>query len=137
MSNTTEQSAIEVNRGDAKVFASVFKRGEKWTSARFVAHTSGLSFAESMNALRELTEEDVLERRFKFPDGVFRVRPRAMNSRRAELEYEARGLRLIDGPRMKPLFGPTRRLHRVESGGVRQSQRRSEIPEDREAAHDN
>lgn len=108
MNNTAEQDEFDARRSEVRAYAVINKRGSKWTSPDTVARTSGLSLGSATSALWNMKREGIAEQKWRGMPGVFRLVRKGMNSYRAELEYEARRLRLIAGPRMKPLFGPTR-----------------------------
>jgi hypothetical protein len=104
MDNTTELDEFDAQGNEVRVFASIYKRRDKWTTPETVALRSGLSLAASTSALWDLKRQEVVEWKWQGRRGVFQLPKRGGNSNRASLEYEARRLRLIDGPRMKPLF---------------------------------
>jgi hypothetical protein len=105
VNNTNDQDEFDARRDKVRVYAVIIKRRSKWASPETVARLSGLSLSASTSALWSLRREGVAEWKWKGTPGMFRVLRQGTSSRRAELDYEARRLRLIAGPWMKPLFG--------------------------------
>ena len=102
---------IELKQFDGKeyevsVFAAIVRRGNKWTSPGMVARMLELSMDASRAALWSLRRQEIAEMRYG-TSNAFRL-AKTMNTRRAELEHEARRLGLIAGPWIKPLFPATK-----------------------------
>ena len=104
MDNTTELDEFDRNRNEARVYAALHTRKGQWTTAETVAIRSGLPLADATSALWRMKNQEVLEWKWRGQAGVFCLPCKSAGSHRAELEFEARTLRLIAGPRMKPLF---------------------------------
>lgn len=107
MKKFTELKQFDTTENEVRVYAAIVKRGTKWTSPEAVARTSGLSMAASTSALWDLKRQGIAEWKWQGKPGAFRLLRRGTNDRRAELDREARRLRLIEGPRMKPIFHRT------------------------------
>lgn len=119
MKNTTELKQFDITKNEVRAYAAISKRGSKWTSPESVARLSGLSLGSAASALWNMKRDGIAEWKWKGHPGVFRLLRRGANARRAELDCEARELRLIAGPRMKPLFSgspsPSMR-NKIENG---------------------
>ena len=107
MKKWTELKQFDAKENEVSVYAAIVRRGNKWTSPGMVARMLGLSMAASTSALWSLRRQEIAELRCHGDPNAFRLTKR-MNTRRAELEYEARWLGLIAGPWMKPLFSVTK-----------------------------
>jgi hypothetical protein len=106
MDNTIELDEFERSRNDARAYAVLHTRKGKWTEA--VAVRSGLSLVDATSALSRMKDQKVLDWKWRNFEGVFRLPSKSAGSRRAELDHEARRMRLIEGPRMKPIFGSSK-----------------------------
>ena len=104
MKKWTELKEINTEENEARIYAALVKREEQWISPEAAARMSGLSLVPTTNALWKLRRQGIVRWKRQGKPGVFRVLRRGANARRAELDCEARRLRLIDGPWMKPLF---------------------------------
>lgn len=107
MDNTTELDEFDAQRNEVRVYAALHTRKGQWSTPETVAIRSGLSLADATSALWRMKNQEVLEWKWRGRAGVFCLPRRGTDSCRAELEFEARRLRLIAGPRMKPLFAFT------------------------------
>jgi hypothetical protein len=108
MDNTSVLDEFERSRNEVRSYAVLHARKGKWTKAEAVANRSGLSLVGATSALRRMKEQRVLVWEWREPEGVFRLPSKSAGSRRAELDHEARRMRLIEGPRMKPIFGSSK-----------------------------
>ena len=99
-----ELEEFDRNRAEVRVYAVLHTRSGQWTTLETVAIRSGLSIADATSALWRMKNQEVLEWKWRGRPGVFRLPRKGQGPYRAELEYEARKLGLIEGPRMKPLF---------------------------------
>lgn len=104
MDNTIEMDEFDKNRNEVRVYAELHKRRGQWTTPEAVAFRSGLSLADAASALWEMKSQEVVKWKWRGQAGVFCLPSKSAGSHRAELDCEARRLRLIDGPKMKPLF---------------------------------
>lgn len=102
MKKWTELKQFDGKEYEVSVFAAIVRRGNKWTSPGMVARMLEISADASRSALWGLRRQAIAETRYG-DRNAFRLTNR-MNTRRAELEHEARRLGLIAGPWMKPLF---------------------------------
>ena len=87
-----------------RVYAALHARKGQWTTPQTVAIRSGLSLADAASALWRMKNQEALEWKWRGQAGVFCLLRRGIDSCRAELDCEARRLRLIDGLWMKPLL---------------------------------
>lgn len=108
MKKFSELKEISAKENETRVYAAIVKRGTKWTSPEAVARMSGLSMDASTSALWNLKREGIAQWKWEGKPGTFRLTRRGANARRAELDCEARRLRLMAGPWMKPLFSMTK-----------------------------
>ena len=104
MDNTIEMGEFDSNTNEVRAYAVLHTRKGQWTTFETVAFTSGLSLTDATSALWKMTDQGVLRSKRRGEADVFCLPSKHPGSRRAELDHEARRLRLIDGPRMKPLF---------------------------------
>lgn len=104
MKKFSELKEVSTKENETRAYAAIVKRGTKWTSPEAVARMSGLSTAASTSALWNLKRAGIARWKWQGKPGAFRVTRRGASVRRAELDSEARRLRLIGGPWMKPLF---------------------------------
>ena len=102
MDRTNEQEEFDTKRNEVRVYAVLHARKGRWTEFEMVALRSGLSLADATSALWGMKQREVLEWKWRGQAGVFCLPQRGAGSHGAELEYEARRLRLIAGPWMKP-----------------------------------
>jgi len=105
MNKTIEMDEFDTTQHEARVYAVLHARKGRWTTFETVAIKSGLSLADATSALSRMKDQKVLDWKWRELEGVFRLPSKSASARRAELECEARRLRLIPGPWMKPLFG--------------------------------
>ena len=92
-----ELDEFDSNRNEVRVYAVLHARKGKWTKAETVANRSGLSLVDATSALRKMKEQRILVWMWREPEGVFRLPSKSAGSRRAELDHEARRMRLIEG----------------------------------------
>ena len=104
MDDTNKLNEFDRSRNEVRVYAVLHTRKGQWTTFETVAFTSGLSLTDATSALWNMTDQEVLRSKRRGETDVFCLPSKHPGSRRAELDHEARRMRLIEGPRMKALF---------------------------------
>lgn len=108
--NWVELQKREAWRQEVRIFAHLYKRGTKWSKAAGVARASGISLPVTKNVLKKMRAKRVIEAERRGQRLGYRTLRTTPSEYRTALIHEARKLKLIQGPQMRPLFNAHRDL---------------------------
>ena len=104
MKNWIELQQREEWRQEVSIFAVLYERGPQWSKAAAVARNAGVSLPDTKSVLKKMRAAKVIEAERRGQRLGYRTLGARPSDYRTALIQEARRLKLIQGPQMRPLF---------------------------------